>query len=597
MDKVKSGQQLSDRYTLKDRLSMGGMGEVWLAHDNVRQQNVVLKFLSTHLATNASAQALLQREFDQARRLIHPNIVRALGLETIDHRLCLVSEFAGSRTTEILKHGDYREFLPTLLPILDALSYAHSAGLIHRDIKPSNIVLGDDDTPRLADFGLSLEQGAETDLSGGSLFYMSPQQLAGDTPDPRDDIYSFGATLYELINGQPPFYPNISEDRIRSEVPSPLKSTVVLPTGLDALIFSMLSKRREERPESFAEIKQRLLDYIDVADNRTAPPEHIVAGGMEPIHATSFEQSVVEPSHFTSADEDYVPTTPSFKSEPTVSVRSAAIALAIAVVAVGLVVFLLPKFAPTVTPDLSRNTSVEGNEDFGEITPSNNADSETPAAANTETPQGEAATTTRAPYEEATFQRERSEAQDFTLALLRQQMALEDKKVTVWAPDEYKKAQALGDHGDALFREERFGEAMDSYYQAETVLIELTERADGVLDELLSAGQTAIDALDQETAEEAFDAVLRIDAANARAITGLEITEAIPTISALLESGDAKFRAGELRDARSDYDEVLKIYPGNQVAIDEETQGTCRKETSQSHCPQSSSQDCSQSGT
>ena len=179
MDNVESGQQLSERYTLKDRLSMGGMGEVWLAHDSVRQQSVVLKFLSAHLATNTSAQTLLQREFDQARRLIHPNIVRVLGLETIGDRLCLVSEFAGSKTAESLKQGDYRDFLPTLLPILDALSYAHSAGLIHRDIKPANIVLGNDDAPRLADFGLSLQQGAETDLSGGSLFYMSPQQLAG----------------------------------------------------------------------------------------------------------------------------------------------------------------------------------------------------------------------------------------------------------------------------------------------------------------------------------------------------------------------------------------------------------------------------------
>ena len=331
----------------------------------------------------------------------------------------------------------------------------------------------------------------------------------------------------------------------------------------------MLSKRRDERPESFAEIKQQLLGYIDVSDNQTAPPEHIVAGGMEPIHATSFEQAAaVEPGHFPSAGDDYAPNTSDLKNQPTVSARSATIALALAVVAVGLVVFLLPRFAPTVTPDLSRNTNVEGNENFGEVEPGIAPTPDIPASASKENPQGEETTTLRAPYEEATFQRERSEAQDFTLSLLRRQMALEDKKVTVWAPEEYKKAQALGDHGDALFREERFGEAMDSYYDAETVLIELSERADGVLEELLTAGKTAIDALDQDTAEEAFEAVLRIDAANAQAITGLEITEALPTIAALLESGDAKLRADELRDARSDYDEVLKIYPGNQVAID-----------------------------
>ena len=570
MDNVESGQQTSGRYSLKNRLSHGGMGEVWLATDTLSQNQVVVKFLSPSLNDNPAAVELLHKEFQHSRLLIHPNIVRGLALEELDDRLCLVTEYAGAKTLENFKPADYRELLPLLFPILDALSYAHDSGIVHRDIKPTNIIVDDENVARLTDFGLSLSLDAETDLSGGSMFYMSPQRFDGSPIDVRDDIYSFGATLYELINGHPPFYPNVTPERVASEVPGPLKSKVVLPSKLDALVFAMLSKRRDERPASFMEVREALLEFTDLPDNQTLPPEHVSVMAPETIQAVSFDQPTANtPQTFSAPVGEAVagpaPTaTKGFKNEPTVSMRWGVVALGVAIVAVGLVVFLLPKFAPTVTPNLSTQTETE-TEDFGEIE-ATQVPPEATAAAATETEN--TTEPVRAPYEEARFQRERSEAQDFTLALLRQQMALEDKKVTVWAPEEYQKAQQLGDLGDALFREERFAEAMDTYQESEDILETLAERASGVLEELLDAGQSAIDNNDQEMAQEAFESVLQIDPANARAIQGLQVAQAIPTIITLLESGDAKLRAGQLRDARADFDEVLKLYPGSQVASD-----------------------------
>lgn len=567
MDNIESSQQTSGRYSLKNRLSHGGMGEVWLATDTQTQHDVVVKFLSHQFNDNPAALALLKKEFQHSRRLIHPNIVRALSLETLDERLCLVTDYAGAKTLEDFKPADYRELIPLLLPIVDALTYAHVAGLVHRDIKPANIIVDDNNVARLTDFGLSLSLDAETDLSGGSLFYMSPQRFDGRDIDVRDDIYAFGATLYELINGQPPFYPNVTPERVANEVPGPLKSKVVLPAKLDAMIFAMLAKRREERPNSFSEVRDVMLEFTDSTHNETLPPETVAAMVPETIQAVSFEHAPTQSSpKFSAAQAEpgsHTPSPKGFSNQPTVSMRWGVIALAVAAVAVALVVFILPNFAPTVTPNLNSETETEV-EDFGEV-----AVAETPTATPaSQTGDGPETQDVRAPYEEARFQRERSEAQDFTLALLRKQMSLEDKKVTVWAPEEYQEAQQLGDHGDALFREERFSEAMDTYQESEDILVALAERASGVLQELLDAGQAAIDNNDQDMAQEAFESVLQIDPANGPAIKGLEIAAAIPTIVTLLESGDAKLRAGQLRDARADYDEVLRLYPGSQVATD-----------------------------
>ena len=541
--KLTKSQKISERYTLKHHLRQGGLGDVWLADDEVRRHAVVLKFLHPTFANKPTARELLTREFEQARRLIHPSIVRSLEMGEHEGILFLVSEFAGETTTDELKHTDYRDFLPILLPVVDALAYAHSTGLLHRDIKPTNIILNSDKQAFLSDFGLSLNLDSENDLSGGSLFYMSPQQLDGESLDPRDDIYAFGATLYELINGYPPFYPNVTAARVREETPAPLKSKVVLPPGLDELVFSMLSKRREDRPATFSEVRNKLIQFTDIPDQSTSPPDNVVLD--QPIEAANFSKTDNEPlaskiSVHTAATHQH--------KDKTVSMGMGLTALAIAIALVGLVIFLLPKFAPTIdTTSVSKTV---------EESPDETAELPQPAEK-------------RAPYEEAKFQREREEAQNFTLALLRQQMALEDKKITLWAGEEFQKAQELADTGDELFREENFSEAMQSYHDAEEILKQLDSRADGVLAELLNKGQQAIEQGDGETAKEAFKVALTIETKNPTAVAGLKVADALPEITQLLAEADSKQRAGQLSAAKTDYEAVLKLQPDNSVALQE----------------------------
>ena len=128
-----------------------------------------------------------------------------------------------------LRSGGVRclEILRAVLPVAGALAYSHRAGVVHRDVKPTNVLLMADGTPRLADFGVAL---ARSQLPGGvgrgSPYSMSPQQLDGEPAEPSDDIYAFGAMLYELLSGYPPFYPEVTAERVRSEKPASLPSAV-----------------------------------------------------------------------------------------------------------------------------------------------------------------------------------------------------------------------------------------------------------------------------------------------------------------------------------------------------------------------------------
>jgi serine/threonine protein kinase len=215
----RAGQSVFGRYTLTRLLGRGGMGVVWLAHDEKLEQDVALKFLPELVSNDLAAISDLKRETRRSLQLTHPHIVRIYDFVE-DSRLAAVSmEFVdGASLTQRRLDQPGQVFSPEQLrpwmkQLCEALEYAHSkARIVHRDLKPANLMVDVRGDLKVADFGISATlsdtatRASKQVGSSGTPVYMSPQQMMGDKPAPTDDIYSLGATLYELLTGKPPFY-------------------------------------------------------------------------------------------------------------------------------------------------------------------------------------------------------------------------------------------------------------------------------------------------------------------------------------------------------------------------------------------------------
>ena len=257
-------------FELECEVGRGAMGVVWRARDRVLGARVALKFLPHVLATDRLAMLRLRREAQILLKLTHQNIVR---LRTIDSRkglTFLVEEFlAGPNLDELVeervrdgKRGLSPERVRRILEqVAPALDYAHGEGVTHRDIKPSNLMLDDpppgelesgEERIKLTDFGLAfVASSALSQIStyrpSGTLPYMAPEVLMGRKPTPAADIYSLGATAYDLIAGEPPFPHGDISTQILHRRPDRLRSG---DDRLDAAVAAALAKNPADRPAS-----------------------------------------------------------------------------------------------------------------------------------------------------------------------------------------------------------------------------------------------------------------------------------------------------------------------------------------------------------
>src|SRR3972149_2669363 len=178
------------------------MGEVWLVQAHELEENVVTKLLPPRAPQEQVA--LLKRECRNARRLVHPNIVRIHDFHYQDGYRFISMAYISGEDIGRLRGRSLKEILETVLPVADALGYAHREGVIHRDLKTSNVLIDWTGRPHVVDFGIAGILGSSSDahfLAGsGSPPRLGPQQIAGHSPMPSDDIYAFGALLHELLS-------------------------------------------------------------------------------------------------------------------------------------------------------------------------------------------------------------------------------------------------------------------------------------------------------------------------------------------------------------------------------------------------------------
>lgn len=293
---VPGAKVLGDRFVLERPLGRGGMGIVWLAKDSqLEDREVALKFLPDELFADEVSRMSLKSEALKALMLTHPNIVRAYDYLEDDKCAALSMEFVdGPTMAKMALDKSHRvfeaeELLPYLEQICAALTYAHEEKVIHRDLKPANLMVDHRDRLKVCDFGIArVMRDSLTQVTGrsttGTLSYMSPQQLFGERASPKDDIYSVGATLYQLLTSRPPFYsgsiemqiqnrlaPSIAERREELEITSPTP----VPQKWENLIASCLAKEPQDRPSSPHEILAQLKPtHLSPAPRKTSPPKN-----------------------------------------------------------------------------------------------------------------------------------------------------------------------------------------------------------------------------------------------------------------------------------------------------------------------------------
>jgi eukaryotic-like serine/threonine-protein kinase len=273
------GEMVFGRYRLIKVLGRGGMGIVWLARDQELERDVALKFLPDLMVQDRALLDQLKRETKRCLELTHPHIVRIHDFVHDERSGCISMEHVNGETLSNSRaEKEHQVFQPEeiagwIAQLCDALDYAHNhAEVIHRDLKPSNLMVNRRGDLKITDFGIarSLADSATrlTSQQGrsGTLVYMSPQQLSGERSTHLDDIYSLGATIYELLTSKPPFYSG-NIDRQICERAAPLMTERRKEFNIEPALVSKvwedavalcLAKDPARRPQSAVEVAQRL---------------------------------------------------------------------------------------------------------------------------------------------------------------------------------------------------------------------------------------------------------------------------------------------------------------------------------------------------
>jgi serine/threonine-protein kinase len=291
------------RYTLTRLHAKGGIGQVWLAHDEDIGRDVALKELRPERGDSPSATARFLEEAKVTGQLEHPGIVPVYELvQPRKGQPCYAMRFVGGRTladaiTDYHRKRqagavgplDLRQLLTAFVAICNAVAYAHSRGVLHRDLKPQNIALGDFGEVLVLDWGLAKVVGKPEEPTSllpvsvgqidsreetrqgqvlGTPAYMAPEQAEGrlELMDQRSDVYGLGAVLYQILTGEPPFggsdTPEVLKHVVQEPLVPPRQRVAATPLALQAVCLKALAKEREARYGSAGELAREVERFL-----------------------------------------------------------------------------------------------------------------------------------------------------------------------------------------------------------------------------------------------------------------------------------------------------------------------------------------------
>ncbi len=302
------GYKLNERYEIEQELGSGGMSAVYKANDPNLKRIVAVKLIHPHLSKDGEFVRRFEVEAAAVAQLRHPNIVQVYDFDHDGDTYYMVLEFVPGeslqqrlrRYNEQNRKHSPSEIADLIAKTCDAVDYAHKRGLIHRDIKPANLMINVQGEPVLMDFGIvkivGEKQHTATGAVVGTALYMSPEQIRGERPDHRADIYSLGVMLYEMVSGKPPYEADsamtIMMMHLNDPIPDVLSLTPGTHPGFKRVIERALAKDPAQRYQSAAEMAAALRAVKDAPATEEQPAGTMVEGTM--VEAPTPEGTYVE---------------------------------------------------------------------------------------------------------------------------------------------------------------------------------------------------------------------------------------------------------------------------------------------------------------
>lgn len=508
MKELTPGLELGARFVLVRRIGRGGSAEVWLAVDRERGERVALKFFDEAFTGDALRRARLDAEVAQAKTLPPGYTVAVHGLEQIEGYTCLVMEFLEGGDLGQLRGRSFESWSRPVDDVAAALEALHARDLVHRDLKCANVFLDAAGRAKLGDFGLTALAGSSG--GGGSPYNASPQQLRGEPARPADDLYAFGALLYELISGHPPYYPEITRERVLHEPVPPLLSRGAVPAGVRELALRLLSKSPNERPGSATIARAKLA--VAATDE---------SGALKPLaHAA-----------------------PAASPAQSRRARFLPLALGLAAIVAVTVIFMMPQGKPDESALTEEARLVAEQE--GEARRKEALEHVAQEAARTS----------------AEAERDR-----FNPAF----KSLDARAAARWATAEFAKAREAGEHAAQRFAVGDYLSATQRWHEGSATLAELDKAVPKALADAIQRGQDALGAAKTGAAREAFQLALAIQPNHPPATAGLARADRLDAALAAADAARRDEQAGRIATAEAGYRKALSIdsdAPGAQEGL------------------------------
>ncbi len=327
MDKY-LGKRLDGRYEIHELIGVGGMANVYRCTDTIDDREVAIKILKDEYLNNEEFIRRFKNESKAIAMLSHPNIVKVYDVSFGDMIQYIVMEYIDGITLKeyIDRQGiiEWRDVLHLTTQVLKALQHAHECGIVHRDIKPQNIMLLQDGTIKVTDFGIARFSDKATrtmtDQAIGSVHYIAPEQAKGDVTDGKTDIYSVGVMLYEMLTGRLPFdgdsAVSVALMQLQSTPKRPREVNPGIPVGLEQITMRAMQKQPSERYTSAAEmlsdIERFRLNPSIVFDYGSSFVDHQPTKYVSDIKKKSepvkqrYIQEDSKPARVEADDDDYV---------------------------------------------------------------------------------------------------------------------------------------------------------------------------------------------------------------------------------------------------------------------------------------------------